>query len=267
MMGEIVVSNTGVVATIVISNGEKLNAIDLGMWRQLREAFGSLGNNPSQRCVVIQGAGDKAFSVGADISEFEKSRKTRDQVSIFHEEYVWPALAAIAECDVPVVAKIRGMCMGGGLEIASMADLRLADTSAQFGIPVGKLGFPLAFAETQALFNLVGRAVVAELLIEGRVLDAAEAHQRGLVTRTASVENLEREVDAAVSNICSSGILAARSHKRQLRRLMSDSSPVTPQERLAVYEFADTDEYRDGILAFLRKRRSRRKEGAPRHGQ
>jgi enoyl-CoA hydratase/carnithine racemase len=111
------------------------------------------------------------------MSEFERVRSTREQVTEFHENSVLAALTAIAACPIPVVAAIGGVCMGGGLEIVAASDLRIADRSATFGAPVERHGFPLAFAET--LFRLVGPAVLAELLLEGRILDADEAARGG----------------------------------------------------------------------------------------
>lgn len=244
----------GEVATITLRNESKLNALTVRMWSELKAHFEDLAASETLRCIVIQGAGDKAFSAGADISEFETTRSTREQVIRFHEEYVGACLAAMLNCDIPVVAAIRGVCMGGGLEIACATDIRLADVTATFGAPVGRLGFPLAFGETQALVSVVGPAVAAELLIEGRILKAAEALSRHLVTRLHAPEALQAGVTACVENICKSGRFAARSHKRQLRRLMRDPSPVTREERFAVYGFAETEEYRAGIRSFLEKK-------------
>jgi enoyl-CoA hydratase/carnithine racemase len=204
---------------------------------------------------VLQGEGEKAFSAGADITEFNTSRATFEQVVRFHEETVGACLTEMGDCPIPVVAKIRGVCMGGGLELASMCDIRIADEGAKFGAPVGKLGFPLAFGETQALFNLVGSAVAAELLIEGKVLTSSEAQSRGIVTRLSPTLSLDSEVERAVFSICQSGIWAARSHKRQLRRLMRDASPVSEQERKEVYAFVHTEEYRKGIERFVHGRK------------
>jgi enoyl-CoA hydratase/carnithine racemase len=142
---------------------------------------------------------------------------------------------------VPVVALIQGACAGGGLEIAAVCDLRIAGRSARLGIPINTLGFSLALGETQALVRLAGAAVAAELLYEGRMLDAPEALAKGLLTRV--VDDAQAEAEA----------MAAREHKRQLRRLARDPSPVTHAERLASYAFADTQDYRTGIRAFLDK--------------
>lgn len=252
--GAIVLAERADVAILTISNETKLNALDVGMWVELRRRFLEFAQSRTLRCIMIRGAGERAFSAGADISEFAHARTTRAQVTRYHEEVVGAALTAMLDCPVPIVAQIRGACMGGGLEIASACDLRLADDSARFGAPVGRLGFPLAFAETQALFNLAGPAVTAELLIEGRVMSAQEALERRLITRLSAADDLDRDVQAAVDNVCRSGVWAARSHKAQLRRLLRDSSPVSEAERREVYAFADTQEYRDGIRRFLERK-------------
>lgn len=259
-VGRIDCRRDGDVATVTICNERKLNAVTVAMWAELKACFDELGASETLRCIVVRGAGERAFSAGADISEFETTRSTREQVIRFHEDSVGACLDNILDCEVPVVSAIRGVCMGGGLEIACATDIRLADEYARFGAPVGKLGFPLAFGETQALFSVVGQSVAAELLIEGRVFSAAEALSRGLVTRVSSASDLEANVADCVRNVCESGRWAARSHKRQLRRLMRDRSPVTQAERFAVYAFADTGEYQEGYRGFL----ARKKNGSAR---
>jgi enoyl-CoA hydratase/carnithine racemase len=144
-----------------------------------------------------------------------------------------------------------------GLEIASVCDLRIAGESSRFGAPVGRHGFPLAFAETQALFRIVGPAVMAELLLEGRILDAREAFERGLVTRIVPDGEVASEAYATAQRICESSPLASRSHKQQIRRLTVDTSPVTSEERMRVYAFADSEDYQIGYSAFLSKQKAK----------
>jgi len=228
------------------------------MWTELKASLEDLSQASDLRCVVIRGEGTSAFSSGADISEFETYRSTYEQVVKFHEVYVNGCLSAIAECPVPVVAAIQGVCFGGGLEIAAVCDIRIADAGARFGAPVGRLGFPLAFAETQALFRLVGPATTAELLMEGRTYDAALAHKKGLITRTVLSETFEAAVTETIANISQCGASATRAHKRQIRRLMLDGSPISLDERMRDYAFAGTDEYRQGTLRFLGRTDQRR---------
>ena len=257
MAGKIHVSLEGEIATVTIGQRAKRNALTVAMWDELKAAFECIAARDDLRCVILCGEGEAAFSAGADMSEFGRVRSTRKQVTEFHEIHVLGALTAIAECPVPVVAAIEGVCMGGGLEIAAVCDLRIAGRSAQFGAPVGRLGFPLAFAETQALFRLVGAAAMSELLLEGRILDAQDALAKGLLTRVVDDAAVRTEARTTALRVCESSPLAARSHKRQIRRLLADPSPVTLEERLQVYEFADSKDYQIGYRAFLGKKKAK----------
>lgn len=241
------------VIEVEIDNAARLNALTVRMWHELSDIFHRISSSEGTRCVVVKGAGLRAFSAGADISEFKTTRATRADVEAYHENIVGPCLRAIAECPVPVVASIRGVCMGGGLEIAAACDMRLGDCTTRMGAPVGRLGFPLAFGESQLLFNLVGYITCAEILIEGRVYDAQEAYERRLLNRVSDVDSLAANVRDAVAAILGSGPTATKLHKAQLRRLMADHSPVTYEERRDCYSFADTDEYRNGVRSFLER--------------
>ena len=256
MSGKIDVLLDGAIAHVTISNRPRRNALTVAMWAELKSAFDALARNETLRCIVIRGDGD-SFCAGADMSEFERVRSTRVQVEHFHETCVLGALSAILDSPIPVVAAIGGVCMGGGLEIAAVCDIRIVSASATFGAAVGKLGFPLAFAETQAVFRVVGAAVLSEMLLEGRILNAQEALAKGFVARVVDDEHLAAEADATAGRICESSPLAAHEHKRQIRRLMRDASPVTREERMAVYAFADTEDYRIGYRAFLEKKKPR----------
>lgn len=251
--GRIEVHAQGHVATVTIANPGKRNALTVAMWNALHTAFERLSADADLRCVVVRGHGGEGFAAGADIGEFAQVRSTREQVTAFHEDTVLGALTAIHDCPVPIVALIQGACAGGGMEIASVCDLRIAGAGARLGIPINTLGFSLAFGETQALVRLAGAAVAAELLYEGRMLHASEALAKGLLTRVVDDAQVEHEAMAAARRIAAGAPLAAREHKRQLRRLVRDLSPVTREERLASYAFADTQDYQTGIRAFLGK--------------
>lgn len=253
MAGRVVLEADSEVATVEISNPGKRNALNGEMWSELRTLFRGLAKQETLRCVVVRGEGEH-FAAGADIEEFHRIRSTRAQVTEYHERLVGEALAAIYECPVPVVAGISGACAGGGLEIASVCDLRIAARSSRLGIPIRLLGFPLAPREMEWLVRLVGPAVTAELLFEGRMLSADEAFAKGILTRVVDDDALADEVRRCVRSIVDGAPLAARINKQQLRRLMADSRPFTPEERLNAYAFADTEDYRIGVQAFLDKR-------------
>ena len=142
-MGSVIVDVAGRVASVTLCNLPKLNAMSRAMWRELRAAFETIAANRSLRCVVIAGQGGH-FSAGGDISEYAAFRFNEASLREFHEGDVWGGLQAVLSCDLPVVARIDGNCMGAGLEIASCCDIRLASSSARFGAPIARLGFPMA---------------------------------------------------------------------------------------------------------------------------
>lgn len=239
---------------VTIEQPARLNALTVQMWRELRELIVELDGQRDCHCLVLRGAGG-TFVAGADISEFERERSNREQVTRYHEEYVGPGIGALLECGIPTVAMIQGACMGGGLEIASVCDIRIAALGSTFGIPISRMGFPLAFGETELLFKLYGRNVAAELLLEGRVYDVHDAQRAGIVQRVTAVEDLQAETMAIATCIAAGSPLAARRNKAQLVRLMKDWSPVTETERKEVYAFADSQDYRIGYESFLQKRK------------
>jgi enoyl-CoA hydratase/carnithine racemase len=239
----------GPIATVTIANPGKRNALTVMMWQALQRAFGDIEAQRDVRCVVIRGASGEGFAAGADITEFDAVRKTRQQVEHFHEKVVFEALAAIDRCPVPVIASIEGACVGGGLEIASVCDLRIAARGATFGIPINMLGFPLAPAETKWLHRLAGPALTAELLFEGAILSANEALFKGLVTRVVDDAVLLQATDASARRIAGGAPLATRANKSQLRVLMNGGA-FTREQRLASYSFAETEDYDIGVQAF-----------------
>lgn len=252
-VGRIDIQRQGHIAIVTIANEGKRNALTVAMWDALRGTFTQFAADATLRCVVVRGQGSEGFAAGADISEFATVRNTREQVTAFHENTVMGALTAVHDCPVPVVALIQGACAGGGVEIASVCDLRIAGHSARLGIPIRMLGFSLALAEMQWLVRLAGPAVAAELLYEGRMLVAQEALAKGLLTRVVDDALVEQDAMAAAARIAESAPLATRAHKQFLRRLAADPSPVTHAERLASYAFAETEDYRIGVRAFLAK--------------
>jgi enoyl-CoA hydratase/carnithine racemase len=201
--------------------------------------------------VIVAGAGGRAFSVGADISEFEENRSSVERARAYAKR-THAALAAIARCRHPVVAEIRGLCVGGGLELACCCDLRVAAESARFGIPVKRVGLVVAYSELRPLVDLVGHANAMEILLEGEVFGARRAYDMGLVNRVVPDDALAAEVEASVARIGEGAPLVARWHKKFTRRLM-DSAPLTPDELDESYACFGTEDFRAGYQAFLAK--------------
>jgi enoyl-CoA hydratase/carnithine racemase len=245
----------GAIATVTLANPRKLNALTVSMWRELARVVNALSGDDSLRCVVLRGAGNKAFAAGADIGEFARVRDNVEQGRRYHRHDVFGALKAVDECRHPTIAMIHGPCVGGGLEIACMCDLRIAGASGRFGVPISRLGFSIAYDELAALLPLVGRAVALEILIEGRVWNAREAYEKGLVSRVVPDARLAAEVAAAARRIAEASPLANRAHKKMIRRLAPLPAPLTHAEIEESFTYFDTEDYRIGCDAFLHKKK------------
>ena len=241
------------VAEVTLDAPGKLNAISVAMWRELARVFGELARDAAIRCIVVRGAGGN-FAAGADIAEFPTVRFDQESGKRFHLEVIGGAIDAIRAVPQPVVAAIEGVCFGGGLEIAVACDLRIATEDARLGAPVGKVGFPFALPELLPLLTLVGRGVAAELLLGGRVYTGTEAQACGLVQRAVPRDDHARVIEATVRAIASGSPVAARQNKAQIRSLVEGGFAYTPAQLEASFGFLDTDDYREGIAAFLAKR-------------
>lgn len=247
----ILLQRDGEVATVILNRPERRNACDLAMWRRLGEVMGDLRGDDRLRCVVVRGAGGEAFGAGADIAEFEKERYSGEQARAYNRQMT-PALHGLRDCPHPVIALVEGACMGGGLEIAMFCDLRIAGQGARFGIPVKRLGHVLALPELEELVALVGRANAMELLLEGRVWTAEEAYVKGLATRVVADGEVEQEAYATARRIAEGAPIAAREHKAFARRV-ADPAPLTAEELDEPFRACDTEDYKEGIRAFLAK--------------
>src|SRR5689334_10392800 len=253
MTGNIAVDRDGAIVTVVLDRPEKLNALTRAMWQALGDTLRTLSADDTIRCIAIRGAGEKAFSPGNDIAEFASERSNKRQ-AIEYGRAMHAAADALYGCPIPLVAQIHGICVGGGLEIAATCDLRICGASSRFGAPVKNLGLVMAHAEMAALVRLVGAAVALEILLEGRIFDAAEAQAKGLVTRVVADADVASEVTATAGRIAEGAPLVARWHKRFARRL-ADSTPLSAAEADEGFACFDTDDFRIGYAAFLAKRK------------
>jgi len=161
---------------------------------------------------------------------------------------------ALADCRHPLVAQIHGICVGGGLEIVALCDLRICGESSRFGAPIKNLGLTMAYPEMAPLVHLVGAAVALEILLEGRIFDAAEAKEKGLVTRVVPDSEVANEARATAERIAEGAPLVARWHKKFARRL-ADPRPLTAAEADECFDCFDTEDFRIGYAAFLAKKK------------
>jgi enoyl-CoA hydratase len=243
------------IVRLTIDHQERLNALNNSMWDRLGGLVRDIDADESVRCIVITGAGDKAFGVGADISEFEENRSSVEKARNYAKR-THGTLAALANCRHPVIAAINGLCVGGGLEIACCADLRIASDSSRFGIPVKRLGLVVAYDEMRALLHLVGKSNTLRILLEGDVFEAGEALRMGLVNRLVPKAEFETAVMKSAGLIAEGAPLVARWHKKFANRLM-DPAPLTPEEKDESFTCFGTEDFANGYQAFLEKRQPR----------
>ena len=255
MAEPIIVTRDGSIATVALNNPERLNALNKPTWARLGEVMRELSADDTLRCVVLRGTGEKAFAAGADIAEFAGERADSKQARDYGE-LIHATMQSVAACKHPTVAMIKGACVGGGLEIAACCDLRICGSSSRFGVPINKLGLTMGYGELAGLLALVGRAVTLEILLEGRVFDAAEALQKRLVNRVVADEQVEAEARATARRIADGAPLVARWHKQFIERLTVRAS-VAPDEWDEGFACFDTADYREGVAAFLAKRAPR----------
>lgn len=251
MPDSILVARDGFIATVTLNRPERLNALDLASWNALARSFDELSRDDSLRCVVIRGAG-KNFAAGADISAFAKERTDASAAKIYAQA-LQRALAAVSAGKHPVVASISGVCVGGGMELASVCDIRVCGASSRFGVPVKRLGITMAYGELAALVQLVGPAAAREILLEGEVFGSQRALALGLVNRVVADEKVEEESYACARRIAEGAPLVARWHRKFIRRL-ADPAPLTQAEIDESHAAMDTEDYKEGVRAFLAKK-------------
>ena len=251
-MEHVIVTRDGAVATVALNNPQRLNALSKPMWERLGVVMRDLSADDLLRCVVLRGVGEKAFAAGADIAEFATERADAKQAKAYGE-LIHATMQSVAQCKHPTVAMIKGACVGGGLEIAACCDMRICGESSRFGVPINKLGLTMGFGELTGLLSLVGRAVALEILLEGRVFDAAEALHKKLVNRVVLDDQVEAEAYAMAKRIADGAPLVARWHKQFIERL-SVRADVPPQAWDEGYACFDTADYREGVAAFIAKR-------------
>jgi enoyl-CoA hydratase len=251
MAQEVVIERDGGIVTVTLNRPERLNALTWVMWEGAGNAFTSLEADDDVRCIVLRGAGDRAFAPGADIAEFAELRSNFEQARAYGR-LMHGTMRAIAESRHPSVALIQGICVGGGLELAMLCDIRICGEGSRFGVPINRLGVTMGYPEIAALIKLVGRQVALEILLEGRVFGAAEAKEKGLVSRVVPDAQVAEEAYAAARRIAGGAPLVNRWHKKFARRL-DNPRPLDPKEFDEPYETFDTEDFREGYRSFLKK--------------
>jgi enoyl-CoA hydratase len=255
MTERLVVEKQGPIGWLVFNNPERRNAISIDMWEGIPQALDRFEADPAIRAIVLTGAGDKAFVSGADISQFDQARADSAGVQRY-EEIAEGAQLRLQHCDRPVLAMIRGFCLGGGLNIALACDLRIAADDARLGIPAARIGLGYRASSTKNLVDTIGPANAREVLLTARQLNAGEALAMGLVNRVVSATTLLDAVLDYCGMFADNAPLTMRTAKRIIRELLKSHAGVDIAAcRAYVRECFESADYAEGRRAFKEKRR------------
>ncbi len=248
-------SREGGIVTVTLDHPAKLNVLDRAGWDALGAFFEELGGDDSVRCVVMRGAGGRAFSAGSDIGAFPEQRSTPAQVTRYAAA-VERGLKGVHGCPHPTVAVVEGLCVGGGMILTACCDIAVCGESSRFGAPINRLGLTMAYEEMAPLLAAVGSGAVLEILLTGELVDARRAREVGLVNRVVPDGEVAAAGATIAHNIAGGAPLVNRWHKKFVRRA-ADPRPLTDGERAEAYEAFHTRDYREGTAAFLEKRTPR----------
>lgn len=241
------------VGYVTFNNPSKFNAVNYDMWCALPLAMKALNEDPQVRLIVLQGAGEKAFVSGADISQFNTHRN--GDASTNYNEATQAGYAAVLDCPKPTLAKIRGICMGGGLGLALNCDVRMAAADGKFRMPAGRLGLGYAFDGVKRFTEIVGTANTADLFFSARIFGAEEALRIGLLKQVAAVEEFDAVVGAYAQMVCENAPLTLAAAKRSLLELRKNPNERDlPGVKAMVDACFSSEDYKEGRKAFTEKR-------------
>jgi len=253
--GKILQSTVDGVGVVTFNNPEKRNAMSLEMWEGLGDALVELRDNADVRVVILVGAGEKAFVSGADISQFEKTRHNAEA----SEEYSRRSAAQralLADYPKPTIACIRGFCLGGGMQVAMLADIRLASDNSRFGIPAARLGIAYGYDGLRNLVSLVGPSWARLIMYTGMRIDAAEALRIGLVDRVLPDAELWDATMEIARTISGNAPLAIKAAKITIAQVLKDPAQ---RDMDAIKQIGiacmDSEDFREGRRAFMEKRK------------
>jgi enoyl-CoA hydratase/carnithine racemase len=255
MDDRIIVDRTEGIGTITINRPGQHNAMNFDMWLALGEAADDLSRDRAIKVVIVSGAGGKAFSAGADIKDFPAHRSTtalaRDYAAAFEG-----SMDRLEEMPKPVIAMIGGICVGGGCELATATDIRIASESSTFGIPIAKIGVLAGYNEARRLVRLVGAGNAKHLLLTAKIIDAREAQRIGLIAEVVPDSQLLDHTQELASRMVNYAPMSQSGHKRILRTVLENPSLIglSPEDSEFPLTIFDTNDGMEGYRAFVEKR-------------
>jgi enoyl-CoA hydratase/carnithine racemase len=253
--GKILQSVGGGIGVVTFNNPDKRNAMSLDMWEGLGQSLIELRDDPDVRVVIMIGAGDKAFVSGADISQFEKTRHNAEASEQYSKRSA-AQRALLADYPKPTIACIRGFCLGGGMQVAMLADIRFAAENSQFGIPAAKLGIAYGYDGLRNLVSLVGPSWARLIMYTGMRIDSAEAQRIGLVDRVLPDAALWDATLEIARSISGNAPLAIKAAKITIAQVLKDAGDRDMEAIRAIGTACmDSEDFREGRRAFMDKRK------------
>jgi len=252
--GKMLAAKDDGVGLVTFNQTEKRNAMSMEMWTGFGEILDEFLEDASVRVVVLTGAGNKAFVSGADISQFAKNRSNADAQKEY-DRATGVGREKFLAFPKPIIARIRGFCLGGGLAIAMGTDLRIASVDSHFGIPAARLSIAYAPDSVKRLIDLVGPAHARMILYTARRIDATEAQRIGLINQMVSEEDLNETVLELARTIADNAPLSVAASKLTISELMKDESQRNMAAIRDIGEVCfNSADYREGRTAFMEKR-------------
>lgn len=256
-MAEIRTRLDGPVATVTLSQPTRLNALSLEMWEVLPHALQAAEEREETRVLIIEGDGVAAFSAGADIARFA-SERTEPCDAERYTNAVSGVLRALIALRKPTIARVHGVCSGGGAAIALACHIRISSDELRFAIPAGRLGIVYEFEAVEQLVEAVGSPVAYDLLASGRTVEAEEASRLGLANRVVPAAELDEHVDAYAATIADNAPLAVQGGIVAVGAVLTGSDDrLENRLRELQAEAIESDDYAEGVSAFIEKRRPR----------
>ncbi len=251
----LIVKKEAGIGSIQFNNQERRNAMTFGMWKDLPVVLEDFSSDPAIRVVTLSGAGGKAFCAGADISEFEQNRSSKDTIALY-DSAVDFANDTLSQFSKPTIAKIEGFCVGGGLGIALCCDLRLCNDQAVFSVPASKLGLGYKAKGLKRLVDLVGPSMAKEIFFTARLFTCQEAVTMGLINRILPKSILNQYVDNYVKTIAENAPLTIHAAKVVIDQIKKPSNQYDHELCESVVEKCfESNDYKEGRLAFMEKRK------------
>ena len=251
----ILVKHEAPLGWLIVNRPQVKNALNFEAWRGIVAAMDELNADPEVRVIIMRGVTADSFISGADISEFPSHRANAEQARSYRDA-PGNATNALSQSPKPVVAMIAGICIGGGLQVALSCDVRIAARGARFGIPAARLGLAYPLEGVLSLSQIAGPANARDILISARIFDAEEAFAMGLVNRLVDPAELESVVRDYATRMAANAPLTMAAAKATIREGLKDGAARDLKKIAAmVSQCFDSEDYREGVKAFLEKRR------------